>query len=569
MIEPGQLRRRAGRGGLAAFALAGALGLTLGPIARVEAREVIMADSKDPVEAGLAEVRGMLRLNQIEPAMVKLRALQEAHPENARVLLFLGSRLAELGKLDEAMQLYLTNLPKVPEPGPVYVDLERLYRQAGDWDRALEVCLEYQTKLGDRGHWVENEIESLIRADKLGRAAIEKLEPAVRARPEDTNLQRVWVLALFSSGQTTRALQEAQASDRTREGRGDAVWRYAQMALEKGASQEAVQAIDLVLASNPPAQRRDEAMYLKAQSLRKLQQLDASLQAYDALLAASPGGKFARSARIEKAQILANELHRSEDAMAAYQDILQNLNRDRKEDARLAESLRLEMADAEIRREHPEQAAAIYTELADSLAPSAPEVQARALYELGEIQFYQGKLKESETTFYRLIDRHPKERWVNDALERILQIGENKDAGGAPLQALAQASYLRRLGQREKAASVVSMALEAHGDSRAADDLWLLRVRLLLDLGRATDAAAAADTLASTHPESPLSPRALLAVASVYAGDPRTEAAAQPLFERIMLEFPTSIEAPAARAALKEIKAEWDAQVPGVVERWG
>lgn len=519
----------------------------------IEAREP--RPTKDAIELGLTEVRSLIRIGRIEDALTKLGALHQANPNHPKVVLEYGRRLSELGRLQEAIALYRTSLASIEEAGPILIDLERLYREAGDWDQALAVCLEYQTRLGDRGQWVENEVESLIRSDRLGKEAVEQIGAALRSDPKEPGLGRLWILALFHAGQSERALNEATALDQTEGGKRDHVYRLSMVALDKNAFTDALLAFDVILAGAPTPGRRDEVLYRKAQVQRKLRRLDECLATFDQLLASGGDGKQARSARLEKAQILAHELHRRDEALRAYQDLLSSLRPDRrKDDAELFDDVRLAMAECHVLEGRPDAAAELYAQLADS--SSSDDVRSEAMYQQAEMLFYQGEFDPAQEAYYKLTDLYPRARWVNDALQRILQLGENRDQGGAPLEALAQAAYQRRLGYVEKALGLVREAIEAHPGARAVDDLWLARVALHLDLGRTPEARAAADTLAAGFPASPLAPRALRMVADAFARDPRNAAEADALYERIVLQFPQSIEAPAARASLKGTKAE-------------
>ncbi|MBK8231116.1 MAG: tetratricopeptide repeat protein [Candidatus Eisenbacteria bacterium] len=534
----------------ALLALALPLAVTSGGVAL--ARDPL--ESTDPIDRGMAEAKGLIRLGRMDEALTKLRALREANPTNTRVTLYLGKQLAESGKPDEAIQLYRESRERVEDVGPILVDQARIHREQKQWTEAVETCLEYQTRLGDRGSWVENELESLIRSDRLGEEALGSIERAAAAHPEDRGLARLFVLALFYNGQGEKALERAAALDRRLGGRGDALVPYAALALEKAAFDQALGAYDAALKLNLEGERREEVLYRRAQVLRKERRLDECLLAYDALLAANGSGRFARPARLEKAQILAKELNRKEEALAAYKELLGTVQSGRrKEDIALADQTRLAMADCALLLQRPAEAEAIYAQLADSAR--SPEVRVEALFQKGEMLFYQGKLKEAETVYYQLTDLYPTDVWVNDALGRILLIGENV-AGGNGLTAIAQAAYQRRLLQYTKALGLIDEAIAATPTANVSDDLWLDRTRTLLELGRAPEAAASADTLAAQFPESPLAPRALFEVAEQWSALPGGETQATALLERVLIKYPNSLEAPGARAALAAIKAK-------------
>jgi len=219
----------------------------------------------------------------------------------------------------------------------------------------------------------------------------------------------------------------------------------------------------------------------------------------------------------------------------------------------------------------PGEAAEAYRALADSSAEESARME--ALYQTGEMLFYQGKMQEAEQVWYQLADLNPKSLWVNDALERILLIGENGGGGGSvPLAAFAQAEYQRRLGRIEDALKLVDEALRAHPDSPVVDDLWWERTVLLLDLGRLAEAKAAADTLAARFPEGRRAPNAWLRVADELARTEAGESEAQALYMELLLLFPESLEVEQARTSLQRLKQrtrDSSQRLPGSRQRDG
>lgn len=561
------------------------------------------AAEAEPKDLGLAEVRGLLRLGKTEEALAKLRAMNEANPGDPKVTLLLGRQLAEMDKPDEAVALYRKTIdvraterpagdskagdPRAADPtwakangvtggaaselAPIFIDLQRLHRELGDWDQALAVCLEYQTRFGGRdgaraAGWVSEEVESLIRSDRLGPKAVETIGRAVEQSPKDEGLARLYIQALYHTDRSVEALEAARGLDARLGAHGAVLMQQAMMAIEENAFEHAIAAIDLALAADPKASLKADALHQKARSLRKLRRLDESLLAYDALLAESRTSRLGRAAGLEKAQILAQELNRKEDALVAYRELLSALgSKPKGDDREVAGEVQLAMAECALALGRPEEAGAIYAALADSAAGSPG--RARALFESAEMLFFQGKMKEAETTYYQLTDDYPSDAFVNDALERILVIGENGDQGGAPLAALSQAVYQRRLGRADRALQLVSDAISAHPGSRAQDDLRFLQVRLLLDLQQEEPAQMAADALATGFRDSPLASRGLVEVAQRLAERPEGRRMAEKLYERVLLQFPECIEGSAVRAALRDLKSKLressDALAPG------
>lgn len=508
---------------------------------------------QDDVDTGLGEARSLLRAGRLEEGLERLRVLTDEHPDNLKVIEIYGSGLRAAGRTDDAIQLYRAAIDRLDDDAALLVELERAYREAGELDQALGVCLEYQQSYGKRGRWVADELESLIRSDRLGPRAVGMIQKALDRRPDDADLRRLLITAYFYTGDPERALDEAGKLDHDEKARGETLFDLGRLADQKGSVEQAVLAYDRALEENPRDSLHEEVLYRKAQALRKLHRLEDCLGTYDTLLSSFPKGKFERRARMEKAEILGHELDRREEALAAYQDVLKILQPGKRaSDAKLADEIRLDMADCELELERPGEAGNLYSALADSA--SDPDVRVQALFEVGEMYFYQGRTQEAEKTYYQLVDKYPTARWVNDALQRILLIGEASGEGSDALTAYSQAEYRRRLGQVRRAITLIDEALDAFPKSAVADDLLYARITYLLTLGEVGDARDTADRLAQSFPASALAPRGLKAVADQYVGAPGGRTEAQALYMEILLRYPDSIEAPDVRAAIQKLE---------------
>jgi tetratricopeptide (TPR) repeat protein len=548
---------------------------------RARTRETVPADD---VERGLGEAAGFLRQGRLEEAIRQLQELQAASPQDWRVTLALGRTLESAGRRDEAVALYRQAAATMAEAGPALMELQRAQRAAEDWDGALDTCLEYLERFGDQDAWVADEVESLVRTDRIGPQAIRALEKAHAARPDDQRLRELLVIARLHQGEADKAIEEATAMDRERKAHGALLARYANLAQEKGLFPAALQGWDRVLQLDPPEPLRDTALLRRARVLRDLGRLPESIAGFDA--AARDGAPPVRVAALsDKADLLAQKMQRPEEALKAYRALLDELRRGGRSDSRresrsdgrsdgsgerrqaglgegrregwsegdvTADRVRLAMAELHIRLEQPGEAALVYRSLADSAADT--EVRAEALYHAGEMLLYQGKLREAQDTWYEVTDNYPKSRWVNDALTGVLMVGENTDDGGIPLTALAQAMYQQRLGRPERGMALVDEAIARYPRTRAGDRLREMRVLLLLDLTRTEDARAEADSLAVKYPESALGARAFLAVADRLASSPATEAEAEAVYLELLTRFPDALEASQARAALQKVR---------------
>ena len=205
------------------------------------------------VQEALKDARNLMRLGSVQKALDRLARQNEETPGNTSVIQMYGQALQRAGQREEALELYRGALETADDPHQLYVELQRMHRQAGELHEAFDVCLRYHARYGDRGRWVANEMESLIRSDKLGIEAVEMIEAALKDRPDDDALRDLHVTALFYNGQTEEALETATELDAERKARGNTLFRYAELAAQKNAHDDAVMAIDRALAGGGPS----------------------------------------------------------------------------------------------------------------------------------------------------------------------------------------------------------------------------------------------------------------------------------------------------------------------------
>ena len=541
-----------GRAPLAAGLLAISIGwLPVGPFATPAGAQSTRQISG--LEQELAVAKRMLRAGQTEAAMGKLEKLTAEHPNDLRVLRLYATELRVEDRLSEAVPLYRRALEGSDDPGPLLQELEGILRELRRDGEAFDTCLEYQERFGERGRWVQRELESLLLTQRLGEVAVEKIEKALRTRDEDSPLHRLRLSALYFAGRKEDALAAARELDAKRKAGGAELYAYATLLEDRGDLEDTLAAIQAALLSSPDPGLGQELLYKQAQLLRRLRRVDDALAIFDQIVQQHPEGPLTRSVLMEKAQILDVELRRKDDALATYQELLDRVTPVRTaEDARLVNRIQLAMADCQLLLGRPEKAGELYAQMAEDATD--PAVRVEALFQVAEMLFYQGRTTEAEETYYKIVDEYKTSSWTNDALDRILVIGENNDFGGVPLAALAQAMYYQRLGQIERALIIVGDAIDGFPESEAKDNLLFEKVSLYLMRGKPAEARAAAVALAETYPESAFAPRGLRKVADYYFELTGGQAAAKDIYTDILLRFPKAIEIPDVRARLDELE---------------
>jgi tetratricopeptide (TPR) repeat protein len=93
----------------------------------------IQADDED-----LGEIRDLAALGRTYEALTRLEPLLGAGPDRVESLMLKGILLTQLGRVDEAKEIFLDLIRSSPEMPEPYINLAALYAGAGDYERSVQ-----------------------------------------------------------------------------------------------------------------------------------------------------------------------------------------------------------------------------------------------------------------------------------------------------------------------------------------------------------------------------------------------------------------------------------------------
>jgi len=168
--------------------------------------------------------------------------------------------------------------------------------------------------------------------------------------------------------------------------------------------------------------------------------------------------------------------------------------------------------------------------------------------------FEAGLFDSAASSYQRFAMHFPRNLLVNDAIERVLLIRENREPGDEPLKLYAHTVALRAAGRSDSAAAVARLGIERFPRTRLRFHWQFLLADLAREGGHHEDAIRLALMVADSTSKSRLAPYALkLAGDETVAmrGDP---AQALRYYQAILERYPASPLAPPVRAQVMEIR---------------
>jgi tetratricopeptide (TPR) repeat protein len=181
----------------------------------------------------------------------------------------------------------------------------------------------------------------------------------------------------------------------------------------------------------------------------------------------------------------------------------------------------------------------------------------RALFQLGEVHFYQGDFESSLDMFNRVVMEYPKSEVENDALRRIIQITDNME--DETLEKIAGVELLGRQGKFEEGIETLREILSSEfgfRSSKLMDDAILLMGDLYVGIKDYPSSISAYENLVERDSESNLAPEALRRAGEIYISRLGDRKRAIEMFERVLLDYPKAVQTDLIRKRVEELREE-------------
>lgn len=510
----------------------------------------------DPVERELRSVRQMLKQAQPERAIGRLETLRADHPHDLRVVLLLGTAYENMGAHLKAAGIYRDEIDRSRAANvDLWIRLAGAYRGGGQGLEAMNTLLEAVRRRPGCMWRVMDQFELAVTDSAAGDAALEALRTEALSPDAPTSWREALAHVYVVTGAHEEALGLLILVDRERKARGRLIFQLAITISRRGEPQVALAAFDSVLALPPAPGIAEEAWFEKAKLLEEMERYADAAAAYEEQIEQFPNGALAMRARLRRAALLMDPVGDIEAAREAYGLILDLTEKGSQRKAQRpirAEAL-FALGKCALHSGDFEEADSTFSRLEREAVQSAAKEQ--AAYERAEIRLYQGRFAEAEQAYYQLTDHYPAGKWVNDALARILLLGEFGTTAAPALKTYALALYEQRIGAHEKALSRCRGSLSDSANAALRGHLRAEEIRICGRLNRWADADSSLALLLEEDPESRLCPVVLLWMAGQAEGqDGRNDRAAE-FYEQVILRYPGSLEAKRARARLRALRA--------------
>jgi len=491
---------------------------------------------------------------------------------NARIRL--GNALYELGKTDEAFVQWEAILDRAKTEGPFLI-VAGLYRKHNLHDRVEAVyrggrvrlnapvlfarelarlaerdgryglaVAEYLRFLDDKPQYrpvVKQHFREFAGDESQRLPIFRHLAAEVTARPSDRERSLLLIDYAQAAGLLARALRALMDSA---EQIAPEAWRQiARVARDAGDYDTAAGAYSRMLLRND---QRPTALIGLALAEEGRGRYDEAGGYYRAVLEAYPEPPTGHEARYRLGRMLSRQQNRLNDALEV---LLPLADADRSTD--WSEQAAFVTSDLLIRANRMPEAEAILSEIVRSRPVEEAD---RARLSRAHIDFMQAEFDSSSGHLARLMAGVPTRDVLNDALELAALVQRGQAEYPETLKTLARARRSLRLGNLEEALVLLDSAADRGAEPSGRDHILALRVEVLQALKRPEAVVQACLKLLIEMPNSPIGPAIHITLAETIECDLNDTNRAREAYEKLLLDFPLSLEADIARERIRALR---------------
>ncbi len=445
------------------------------------------------------------------------------------------------------------------DPALFRTDLAYLYGLTGALKPAIREYLHLLEQDPRQLPFVKSRINHLLEQEGALPLLIAETERAIRRDPLNRAYRELAAFLYFEARDYTKALNTYRAIDQLEQEQGRALFTFAQTAIASEAFAAAREALQEILTQYPESPLAPSALLLLGNVLEQEAELSPegreeyyrkALEVYSRFLTTYPDHVLNSEALYRRAFLLHTVFHQLEDARRDYQKLIKQFP-----DADFAARARFQLGLLALQEDRLTEAQLIFSHLEEDLRIGELAEQARL--EQARIDFYQGQIA-SALLRLRAMDGNTASDVANDAIALKVLIAESQgpDSLNTPLRLYAQARLRLRQHRVEEALQWTDSFLVSFPQHPLADDAYLLKARILRQMGQSAQALALLGDLPLRYPQSPHVEEALFLIGEIYEQDLLDFAAARQAYESFLMRFPASLQAPRARDRIRALRNE-------------
>jgi tetratricopeptide (TPR) repeat protein len=386
--------------------------------------------------------------------------------------------------------------------------------------------------------------------DETSRHEVETSLIAARSR-QSIRLQVSEILQAvhFRNREWEKAYQEVRQIEGMGGGSGDAMLTFAETLIAEAESQLALRVLNDLGREYPDVSKSPRAKLALGKALESARDYARADSVYG-VLTSSPNWRTTQEqeALLAQARLKLTHLHQP----AAARELLTSAL-ERNPRLRSRGEITILIGDSYLTEGDLGKSRDTYLQAASAQPGSSPEIRSQALVSAAHVDLYEGQFVLAAQRLEEASRSNPESALTNDALNmlELLRLAAQDSVG---LADLCRANLQARLGKAQTAESLYSRLSEAAQNADIAREALVKLALLLRDSGRAPEAVERLDEALRRFPQSLKAPEYLLLLGRIREEDLSDTRGAIEAYEKILIDFPTSLAAQDARRRIRRLE---------------
>lgn len=486
-------------------------------------------------------------------------SLLNNYPRNKAVYPYVSSAMLSNRLYDEAIEVYKTARRQLDDPLLFVYELANIYVIRLNYREATLEYLRYLEKNPQQFGYIEGRMASYTKEPDHAQEVARLLRDNLATHKQKYLVRRLLADLYLRVEEYAESLKEFKILEneadplavKNKES-GKQIYFFAEKALKAGEYQFAQEAFDLILSKHGNSPFRIRALYGAARAKHHQGAFAAAIQSYQELGETASKSPWAQEAMFQIGEIYFEDFFEVDKALDTYETLVKRWPNGRK----IVDTY-FRIGDCHAARGDLKKAQTWYARTLEMTNSKLP-IKGRANYRSAYADFVQGQFDAAVEKLNKVLESMGKKNvdqsYVNDALELIILIEENKDSSQGALELYAKAQQYRLQRKFAEAVKKLQEILADYPTVAIVDES-------LFDLGDLEDGRknypAAIDhfeNLLQDHPESVYTALAQKRIGEIYEFGLGDFQKAYQAYEQVLVNHPQSLYLEEVRQKLRELQ---------------
>jgi tetratricopeptide (TPR) repeat protein len=480
--------------------------------------------------------------------------------QNKSVYIFVANALLDNRLYSEAIEVYKLARQNFKRDDIFVFELANIYIARLNYKEATLELMKHLEKNPKQFSYIEGRIASYTKDPDNAREVAEVLKGFVHQSRQQYLIRELLAGLYLRVGDYESSFEEFKVLENMPDAArgkdklpGRELFHFAEQALSAGEYRYAQQAYALILSKYSSSPYRMRAQFGIALAKQKQGLANEALKSYDDLIRSSPRGALANEALFQKGEIYFVDLFEVDKALEAYHLIVQKYPKNKN----IANTY-FRIGDCYAAKGQLQQAQ-IWYEKPLKTSRTGQSVREKALFKSAYLDFLNGDFDQALEKLRKITDNlgetiPTNETYVNDALELIFLIEENKNASSEALKAYGKAQILRLQRLYSEAIKKLQDILENFPNAGIIDESLLDLGELESTRGNYASAIEYFQGLLKEYPESIYNALVQKRIGEIYEQGLGDFQKAREAYELVLINYPQSVYLEEVRQKLRNLQ---------------